>query len=155
MIAHIIDSTTKTKNYVLKNGTLIIGSYRHQNGFTTNLVLKIDNFPRKAINLNQNNMKIFRIVEKNFARLGMSSQQPRLNWQSAISFSFFSLALFCASFFFFFKANTFIEYTLNIFVTITIFTAWIGYIVMLLQKQQMFQLIDEIEVYAADSKYQN
>lgn len=99
-------------------------------------------------------MKLFRIVVKNFARLGMSPHESRFNRKSAIVFFFFSVALLCASVFFFFMSKDFIEYTLNTFVTITIFTGWINYIVMLLQKDQLFELIDDFEAYADESEYQ-
>lgn len=90
-------------------------------------------------------MKLFQIIQKNFALLGISSNQSLCNRQSVVAFSIYGFASIFSSAFLFFKANTFLEYTMNVFVTTTIFAIWIAFTVILFKKQNLFQLIDEFE----------
>lgn len=98
-------------------------------------------------------MKRFQIIQKNFARLGISSSQSRWNRQSAITFSFYTLAVTCGGLFLFFSANTFLEYLMDIFVTITMFAVLIGFLFILFQKKQLFDLIDALEGFFDESVF--
>lgn len=98
-------------------------------------------------------MKRFQIIQKNFARLGISSSQSRWNRQSAITFSFYTLAVTSGGLFFFLTANTFLEYTLIIFATITMFGVLIDFLFILFQKKQLFDLIDALEGFFDESVF--
>lgn len=90
-------------------------------------------------------MKLFQVVQKNFARLGISPNQSHYNRLTAISFCSYSLGTISASVFLIFDASTFLEFAMNMFVTSTMFACWFGYIVILFQKQQIFQFFDNFE----------
>lgn len=99
-------------------------------------------------------MKLFQIVQKNFARLGISANQPHYNRQSAKTFSLYCLSAVLGGLFLLFSVNTFLEYTLNVFVCATICGLWVGYMVILFRKQQLFNLIDEFEGYFNERKFE-
>lgn len=74
---------------------------------------------KKNIQL-RNNMKIFQILQNNFARLGITSKRPRWNRQSTMVSLLYSATLLWCSGFLFFAASTLLDYTLNIFITTSI-----------------------------------
>lgn len=89
----------------------------------------------------------FRIIQQNFALLGISANQSRFNWKSAMAFSSYGLAMSLCSAFLFLDANTFLEYTMNIFTTSTVLTSWIICLVLLVQKDKIFEMMIEFEAY--------
>ena len=102
---------------------------------------------------NHTAMKLFQIIQKNFAFLGIRPIQPRFNWRSVTIFHIFTLAITFSAVFLFFKANTFLEYAQNAYVTTTVFTVWIGFLSFLIQKQKLFQLIDDFEKCADEREW--
>lgn len=118
-------------------------------------VQKIEKFWWKNSNLNQNNMKLFQVLQQNFTRLGISSNQSRFNRQSVIAFSLYtSTFLFCI-FYFLFNANTFLEYTLNIFITTSIVGCLMVFVVVLYQSHKLSALIAYFEEICGESKFWN
>ena len=99
-------------------------------------------------------MKLYQIVQKNFALLGISPNQSRCNQKSVFIFFILSLAITLGAVFIFFKANTFLEYTQNIYITITFFGMYISFLAILFQKGELFELIDYMEKNADESEYQ-
>lgn len=101
-----------------------------------------------------NKMKLFQVIQKNLAMLGISSNQQRYcNQKSVMTLFVYSLAITLSMVFLFFKADTYLEYTLNIYVTSTAFGACVGFIALLFQKGKLFKLIDELEEFFNESKY--
>ena len=98
-------------------------------------------------------MKFFQVVQANFALLGISSNQSRCNEKSAITCLIFGLAITFGILYLFFKANTFLEYTMSIFVTSTLCGLWFDFLSMLIQKQRLFELISESEEFVEKSQY--
>lgn len=98
-------------------------------------------------------MKLFQVVQKNFGFLGLSSNQSCWNVKSVIAFSIFSSATVLGTLFLFFNANTFLEYTINIYGTTTMFGIWMNLITMLIEKENLFKLIDDIEELVDESEY--
>ena len=93
-------------------------------------------------------MKLYQIVQKDFALLGISPNQPNFDQKSVMAFLIFSLGIISGTVFLFFKANTFLEYTQSIYATTTIFDAWIGFIIFLVKKEKILELMNDIEKYA-------
>lgn len=118
-------------------------------------VQKIEKFWWKNSNLNQTNMKLFQVLQENFTHLGISSNQSRFNRQSAIAFSFYSSTFLFCIFYFLFNANTFLEYTLNIFITTSIFGCLMVFVVVLFQSHKLFKLIEYIEEFCGESRFRN
>ena len=98
-------------------------------------------------------MKLYQVCQKNFEFLGLIPNQPRCNQKSVTTFLILTLTFTLDAVFLFFKANTFLEYTQNAYITTTVFAAWIGFIIMVLQKQKLFELIDHMEKYGDESEY--
>lgn len=98
-------------------------------------------------------MKLFQIVRKDFARLGISCNQSHCNRKSAITFSIYSLSSTMGILFLIFDANDFLEYTMNIFVTSTLVAIWIAFCVFLFEKEEIFKAIDDVEVFVNKREY--
>lgn len=96
-------------------------------------------------------MKLFQVIQKKIAFLGISSNQPFFNAKSMLTFLFFGLGI-SFSIMFIFYANTFLEYIENIFVIITELLSGIDFIIVLLQREKFFKFIDNIEEYVDKSK---
>ena len=98
-------------------------------------------------------MKIYQIVQKNFEILGISPNKSYWNKKSAKSFFIFNLVLISSILFLVLKANTFLEYTMNIYITTVVFAMWIGFIAMLFQKENIFQMMIRFEEFLNKSEY--
>lgn len=98
-------------------------------------------------------MKHFQIVRKNFALLGINANQSRFNHKSAFAFSIYSLNVTLCGAFLFSDDNTFLEYTMNVFITTSIITAWVDFLVIFLQKDKIFKMMFEFEEYYDKSGY--
>ena len=92
-----------------------------------------------------NKIKIFQIVRKNLAILGIDANYSRLNRKSAITWFSDALAITLSILFIIFKANTFLEYSMNIYITLTMSVIWISFMIMLYKKVKLFKLIDAME----------
>lgn len=103
--------------------------------------------------MNQTKMKLFQIVQKNFALLGICSNESRLNRKSVMIFLAFGLAINFGILFLFFKANTSLEYTNNIYMTTVMILSCIAFAIMLLKKGKLFKLIAKIEEFFDESEY--
>lgn len=97
-------------------------------------------------------MKLFQVVQTNFAFLGVSSNQARLNGNVVATCLLYGLSVTSSAIFLFFEANSFIEYTSNIYVTTalgvisTYFTIWI------IKLEKFFILIDNLENFFEKSE---
>lgn len=98
-------------------------------------------------------MKLLQIVKKNFEFLGIGSKRSfSNNIKSVIAILIFSLSTSLGTVFLLFEANTFLEYTTNIYVTTTTFGALVEFISILFQKKNLFKLIDEMENFVDTSE---
>lgn len=99
-------------------------------------------------------MKLFQVVQEKFAFLGICAKQSLSNnVKSVMVFVIVGLGTAVGIVFLLFKANTFLEYTMNIYITTTLFGVWIEFIAIIFQKKNLFKLIDEIEEFYHKSKY--
>lgn len=98
-------------------------------------------------------MKLFQIVQKNFLVLGISSNQSRFNGKLAKTCLIYSLGSISSVAFLFFEAETFIEYTSNIYVTTALTGISTYFIFWILKLQNFFKLIDNIERFYEESEY--
>lgn len=98
-------------------------------------------------------MKLLQIIQKNFAYLGISPNQSHWNVKSAMDFFVFSSITVLGAVFLFFKANSFLEYTMNIYVTTAAFGVSIVFITMLFQKEKLFKLVEKFEEFVDESEY--
>lgn len=105
-----------------------------------------------AQNKEQIRMKLFQIIQDNFAFVGISSNQPYWNAESAKTLFIFSLFTALGAMFLFFKANTFLEYTMNIYVTTAVLGTGISFLAMLHRKETLFELIDRLEEFVDESE---
>lgn len=97
--------------------------------------------------------KLFQVIQDNFAFVGIIRNQPHWNAKSVKSLFIFSLFTALGGIFLFFKANSFLEYTMNIYVTTAIFGTAIAFLVMLYQKENFFELINRFEEFVEKSEF--
>lgn len=97
-------------------------------------------------------LKLFQVIQDNFAFVGISSNQPHWNAKSANTLFIFSLFTVFGAMFLFFEAHTFLEYTMNIYVTTAVLGTGISFLAMLLQEESLFELIDRLEEFVDESE---
>lgn len=106
-------------------------------------------------NCNRNietNMKLFGIVQANFASLSISSSQPRFNIKSAMVFLSIGLAAVSCAAFLFFEANTFMEYINTAYATSVMIGCFIGFTIFVFKKEKFLQTIHELEKIVVKSE---
>lgn len=96
--------------------------------------------------------RYFKIIRKNFAHLGISKNQPRLNGKSAMTFLILSLSTISGIVYLYFEANTFLEYTINIYETAMVLGCCIGFTVILFNKEKLFKLMNNFVTFYDESK---
>lgn len=97
--------------------------------------------------------KLFQVIQDDVAFVGISPNRPHWNEKSAKSLFIFSLFTALGGIFLFFKANSFLEYTMNIYVTTAVFGTGISFLAMLYQKEKFFELINRFEEFAEKSEF--
>lgn len=97
-------------------------------------------------------LKLFQIIQDNFAFVGIGSNQPYWNAKSAKTLFIFSLFTALGAMFLFFEANTFLEFTMSVYVTTAVLGTGISFLAMLNQKETIFELIDRLEEFVDERK---
>ena len=97
-------------------------------------------------------MKIFEAFHKNFEFFGLNSKKSRWNVKSIVSFCIYSLSSCSGIMFVIFKANTFLEYAMSIYILTANFATWFGFSVLLFQKDKLFKLIHKLEKFSDKSE---
>lgn len=98
-------------------------------------------------------MKLFQIVQRNFAYVGISPNQAYWNEKSAKAVFIFSSFTVLGTAFLLYDANTFLEYTMNIYETTAVFGTGIVFLSMLFQKEKLFKSIEKLEKFVDKSEY--
>lgn len=98
-------------------------------------------------------MKLFQMVQENFAYLGISPCESCWNKKSAKAIYIFASFAVLGTVYLFFNATTFLEYTMNVYVTTAVFGTGLVFIAMLLQKERLFKLIEDLEKFVEESEY--
>lgn len=99
-------------------------------------------------------MKLFQLIQKNFALLGISTNRSHLNGNSIMVFTFIGLAIISSAVFLLFKANSFVEYINTSYATNLLIACYIVFASLLFNKKKLFKLIDDIEISIEESKLQ-
>lgn len=97
-------------------------------------------------------MKPFQIVKKNLAVLGLAANQPVFNKKLVKICLFYSLDFTLSAVFLFLKAETFLEYTSNIYVTTSLLVICSYFVIWILKLEKFFGLIDTIQRFIGKSK---
>lgn len=97
-------------------------------------------------------MKLFEIVQENFALLGFSPNQPRFNSKSAMVFLFIGLAAILCALFLFFEASTFIEYVNTFYTTSVAIACNIIFATLLFKKEKLLQTIYDLQEFVDKSE---
>lgn len=118
-----------------------------------NLEIEQSVFTRRDNGKVERKMKYFQIVQKKFDHLGISSIRSRCDGKSAKVFFILSLAIILGILFLFFEANTFLEYTINIYITTVVLACGISNTVVLFKKEKIFESIDNFEKFFDESEY--
>lgn len=101
----------------------------------------------------ETSMKLFEIVQDNFALLGISPSQPRFNSKSAMVFLSIGLAAISCAMFLFFEANTFMEYINTAYATSVTIGGTIAFTTLLFEKEKLLQIIHEFEEFVNESQF--
>ena len=98
-------------------------------------------------------MKLFQNIQKTLALLGINSnQQNRFNVKSMISHSVYGLGLISSAVFFFFKANTFEEYSNNAYITTSFAVCAACFTIFVFKTKTLMELIDDWEEFFEKSE---
>lgn len=102
------------------------------------------------------NMKLFSLIRKNFDILGICLDQSNHRFNTKIFFISFSYGLTCVSYFLFlfYEANTFWEYTNNIYATSTAILIVTCFLIIIYQITNVFELIENCENFVNKSESQ-
>lgn len=94
-------------------------------------------------------MALFRLIRKNFESLGISLHQSKHRFNTKIVFISFSHCLNCVSYFLFlfYEANTFWDYTNNIYAFSTAILIVTCFTIVIFQMRNLFELIDICEKF--------
>lgn len=97
-------------------------------------------------------MKLFQIIQKNFAVLGVKANLSRFNGKLVKTCIIYSLGTTSSAAFLFFKAKTFVEFTSNIYVTTALAGISSYFIFWIIKLENFFKLIDNIEKFCEESE---
>lgn len=98
-------------------------------------------------------MKLYQVIQENWAFLGIRRDQPFFNEKSIRTFLLYGFAINSASLFLFFNANTFLEYTQNIYVNCAVLVICAVFTITLFQREKLFKFIDYMERHIDQSEY--
>lgn len=97
-------------------------------------------------------MKIFQTVQKNFGILGICRDQPRFNGKSLIACLIYGLGTILSAIFLICEADTFNEYTNNLYITTALAVGLFCLTNIILKMKELFALADKIEKSLDESK---
>lgn len=92
-------------------------------------------------------MKLFQTVQRNFAALGIRTNQPKFNKNLAKSCFIYYFSFFMSIRFLFFEAKTFLEYTSSIYLTTALLVIFTYFTIFILKLEKFFELIDNLEKF--------
>lgn len=97
-------------------------------------------------------MKLFQVVQKNFAIVGISQNQPESTGKLVKTCSIYGLTFTLSALYLFFEAESFLEYTSNIYVTTAIAVISTYCIILILKLKKFFNLIEKLEKLIGNSE---
>lgn len=98
-------------------------------------------------------MKLFQNIQKNFSILVIASNQTkRIRTKLAITLIIYGLTTTSSVLFLVFTANTFIEFTTNIYITSAFGVICIIFTVIAVKQENLFHLIDDFEKFIDKSE---
>lgn len=93
-------------------------------------------------------MKLFRIIQKNFAILGITSaqsiQKHPFNRQIVLLYSIYGSTWISSVLFLFQKANTFEEYTNNIYITSAAAIVMFSFTIIVFKMSKLFEFVNNL-----------
>lgn len=99
-------------------------------------------------------MKIFQTIQKNHAIVGIvpRKQNQSFNGRLVVTFSLFGLSFTSSAIFLFYKANSFLDYSNNMYITTGQAMLFIVCTIIIFKKAKLFQFIDHLEKSLNQSK---
>lgn len=97
-------------------------------------------------------MKLFRTAKDDFSFLGIASNQSRCNGKSAITIIIFGSSITLGVTFLLLEAPTFLEFTINIYVTAVLTVCCGAFTTILCEKKKLFGLINDVEKFIDKSE---
>lgn len=102
----------------------------------------------------EDKMKIFQTIQKNHAKVGISPTQNRaVNKRIVVTFLLFGLTFVSSVTFLFRDANTFIDYSNNMYITTGQAMIFIVYAIVTFNMVKLFGSIDNLEELINQSKF--
>lgn len=97
-------------------------------------------------------MKLFQVVQKNFAVFGIAANRPIFNKKLVKICLYYGVDLTLSTVYLVFEAETFLEYTSNIYVTTALLVICSYFAIWILKLEKFFALIDDVERFIRESK---
>lgn len=97
-------------------------------------------------------MKLFQVIQKNFEVLGISPNQRSTNGKLVATSLIYGLSITSSAVFLFFEAESFLEYTSNIYITTAIGVICTYFIIWLIKLEKFFKFIENLESFFGKSK---
>lgn len=97
-------------------------------------------------------MKILQTVQKKYAILGICSNQSKCNRKSVLMCLIYSLGCTLSALFLFYEANSFQEYTNNIYITSALAMCVTFFAIVVVKMRKLFEMIDNMEKSIDESK---
>lgn len=99
-------------------------------------------------------MKLFEFIQKKFEILGISSNSSKCTQEKLVmTCLIYGLSTTSSVAFLVFKANTFEEYTSNIYMTSTLIMISIFFVTLAIKKEKLFKLINNVKQFFDESEY--
>lgn len=98
-------------------------------------------------------MKFFRKIQKNFAILGISTNQPRINGKTLTMCLILGTGLISSAVFLIYEADSFQEYTNNLYITTALMVCFTYYLIMIFNMENYTKLIRNVRNYIEKSEW--
>lgn len=98
-------------------------------------------------------MEFLQEVQKNFVILGIRADQARINRKSLVASLLYGLGTTSSVVFLIREADTFEEYTNNLYVTSAFAVGFTYYTIMVYKMEKIFKLIKDLKEKIEESKY--
>lgn len=108
-------------------------------------ISKLIRFAPKVVSLDIK-MKLFQTIQKNHAIVGIRSNQTHaINGRVVVTFSIYVLGFTSCAIYLFHEANTFFEYSSNMFLTTGLIMIIVVYAIIFFKITKLFELISDCE----------
>lgn len=98
-------------------------------------------------------MKLFQLIQKNYEILGISSIEAEFSQRKLVMTSLvFGLTTTSSCAFLIFQANTFNQFTMNIYISSACVIICIAFTIIALNQEKFFKLIDDYEKFIHESE---